>query len=418
MSSLGFNTGYIEELYKQYQEDPSSVSESWRDFFADYHPDESFVAATPSTETPSKGDGESASAPPAPEQAAAPAEAKQPTGDGAPVTPASAPAVQEDKVEVQALRGPAAKIVENMEDSLGVPTATSVRRMPVKLLLENRKLLNDYQRQVGGEKVSFTHIIAYAVVQALKEQTSLYSTFSRDEEGTPQHVMPKQINFGLAIDIERRGKRTLMVPNIKDAGSMNFAQFLGTYNDLINRTRNGNLKISDFEGTTATLTNPGMIGTSMSVARLMPGQGVIVGAGAIGYPPEYRGYADSVVSKAGISPVMTLTSTYDHRVIQGAESGAFLNFIEEQLMGQHDFYNRIFSDLGVPYQPFRMLSDSTPQLGQVGQQNELDMTEKQASVLQLIRAYRVRGHLQADTNPLGYEWQYHTELDPATYGLT
>jgi len=422
VSSLGFNTGYIEELYKQYQEDPSSVSESWRDFFADYHPDESFVAATPSTETPSetpsKGDGEPSTAPPAPDQAAAPAEAKQPTGDGAPVTPASAPAVQEDKVEVQALRGPAAKIVENMEDSLGVPTATSVRRMPVKLLLENRKLLNDYQRQVGGEKVSFTHIIAYAVVQALKEQTSLYSTFSRDEEGTPQHVMPKQINFGLAIDIERRGKRTLMVPNIKDAGSMNFAQFLGTYNDLINRTRNGNLKISDFEGTTATLTNPGMIGTSMSVARLMPGQGVIVGAGAIGYPPEYRGYADSVVSKAGISPVMTLTSTYDHRVIQGAESGAFLNFIEEQLMGQHDFYNQLFSDLGVPYQPFRMLSDSTPQLGQVGQSNELDMTEKQASVLQLIRAYRVRGHLQADTDPLGYEWQYHTELDPATYGLT
>jgi 2-oxoglutarate dehydrogenase E1 component len=422
VSSLGFNTGYIEELYKQYQEDPSSVSESWRDFFADYHPDESFVAATPSTETPSetpsKGDGEPSTAPPAPDQSTAPAEAKQPTGDGAPVTPASAPAVQEDKVEVQALRGPAAKIVENMEDSLGVPTATSVRRMPVKLLLENRKLLNDYQRQVGGEKVSFTHIIAYAVVQALKEQPSLYSTFSRDEEGTPQHVMPKQINFGLAIDIERRGKRTLMVPNIKDAGSMNFAQFLGTYNDLISRTRNGNLKISDFEGTTATLTNPGMIGTSMSVARLMPGQGVIVGAGAIGYPPEYRGYADSVVSKAGISPVMTLTSTYDHRVIQGAESGAFLNYIEEQLMGQHDFYNQLFSDLGVPYQPFRMLSDSTPQLGQVGQNNELDMTEKQASVLQLIRAYRVRGHLQADTNPLGYEWQYHTELDPATYGLT
>ncbi len=427
MSSLGFNTGYIEELYKQYQDDPKSVSESWREFFADYHPDESFVAATPTrtpAETQPEGDGEPATPPPATDQtstdspATAPAEAKPPTGDGAPITPATAPSVPSDQVEVQALRGPAAKIVENMEDSLGVPTATSVRTMPVKLLLENRKLLNAYQRQVGGEKVSFTHIIAYAVVQALKEQPSLYSTFARDEEGTPQHVMPDQINFGLAIDIERRGKRTLMVPNIKDAGSMNFAQFLGTYNDLISRTRSGNLKISDFEGTTATLTNPGMIGTSMSVARLMPGQGVIVGAGAIGYPPEYRGYADSVVSKTGISPVMTLTSTYDHRVIQGAESGAFLNHIEEQLLGHHDFYNQIFSDLGVPYQPFRLLSDSTPQLGQPEARTELDMTEKQAAVLQLIRAYRVRGHLQADTNPLGYEWQYHKELDPATYGLT
>ena len=418
MSSLGFNTGYIEELYKQYLDDPNSVSESWREFFADYHPDESFIAATPSRTD--GGDGTAGSEAPPAEVKEPAAPAKRPTGDGAaePITPASAPSVKEDQVEVQALRGPAAKIVENMEDSLGVPTATSVRTMPVKLLLENRKLLNDYQRQVGGEKVSFTHIIAYAVVQALKEQPSLYSTFSRDEEGTPQHVQPNQINFGLAIDIERRGKRTLMVPNIKDAGSMNFAQFVGTYNDLIARTFDGDLKISDFEGTTATLTNPGMIGTSMSVARLMPGQGVIVGAGAIGYPPEYRGYADSVVSKAGISPVMTLTSTYDHRVIQGAESGAFLDYIEAQLLGQYDFYNRLFSDLGVPYQPFRLLRDSTPQLGQSGMGNELDMTEKQASVLQLIRAYRVRGHLQADTNPLGYEWQYHKELDPANYGLT
>ena len=432
VSSLGFNTGYIEELYKQYQEDPDSVSEGWKEFFADYHPDESFVAATPSApqETPpaespeATGDGEpsepeakEAPSRPAPRPTTPP---KEPSGDGAAraVTPASAPAAPDDQVEVHALRGPAAKIVENMEDSLGVPTATSVRTMPVKLLWENRKLLNDYQRQVGGEKVSFTHIIAYAVVQALKEQPDMNTTFRRDDEGTPQHVVPKQINLGLAIDIERRGKRTLMVPNIKDAGSMNFAQFVGTYNDLISRTFDGDLDLSDFQGTTATLTNPGMIGTSMSVARLMPGQGVIVGAGAIDYPPEYRGYSADVVSKAGVSRVMTLTSTYDHRVIQGAVSGAFLNHIEEQLLGQHDFYQRLFADLGVPYQPFSLAQDSTPQLGQHEPKDDLDMTEKQAAVLQLIRAYRVRGHLQADTNPLGYEWQYHPELDPASYGLT
>ncbi len=416
MSSLGFNTGYIEELYKQYQDAPNSVSESWREFFADYRPDASFIpAAQPS------GDGEPAAPAPtdAPEAREAPPEQPAP-GDGAapPLRPASAPSVDEDAVEVQALRGPSGKIVENMEDSLGIPTATSARTMPVKLLQENRALLNDYQKQVGGEKVSFTHLIAYAVIRGLQKFPDMNSTFRRDDEGTPQHVKPDQINLGLAIDIERRGKRTLLVPNVKDAGSLNFAEFLGIYNDIIDRARNGDLDLSDFQGTTATLTNPGMIGTSMSVARLMPGQGVIVGAGAIGYPPEYRGYDSSVVSQAGVSPVMTLTSTYDHRVIQGATSGGFLNYVEELLMGQHDFYKEVFSDLGVSHQPFGMALDSTPQLGQPEPQDELDMTEKQAAVLQLIRAYRVRGHLQADINPLGYEWQYHPELDPATYGLT
>jgi len=426
VSSLGFNTGYIEELYKQYLDDPDSVSESWREFFKDYHPDASFVPATQTT-----GDGEPTAPPsdqptepapePKPEPEAREAPPSEPArGDGAapPIRAASAPSVDEDEVEVQALTGPSAKIVENMEDSLGIPTATSARTMPVKLLDENRALLNDYQKQVGGEKVSYTHIIAYALVKGLQKFPDMNTTFRRDEEGTPQHVKPDQINLGLAIDIERRGKRTLLVPNVKDAGSLNFAEFLGIYNDLIVRAKNNDLDLSDFQGTTATLTNPGMIGTSMSVARLMPGQGVIVGAGAIGYPPEYRGYDPEVASKAGVSPVMTLTSTYDHRVIQGATSGAFLNHIEELLSGKHDFYQELFGDLGVPYQPFQMATDSTPQLGRVAPQDELDMTEKQAAVLQLIRAYRVRGHLQADTNPLGYEWQYHSELDPATYGLT
>jgi len=425
VSSLGFNTGYIEELYKQYQEDPDSVSESWREFFADYDPDASFVPAPQTTtETPTTGDGEATTPPeqpsePAPEAREAPPSAPE-TEDGVvePLRPASAPSVDEDKAEVTAMTGPSAKVVENMEDSLGIPTATSARTIPVKLLDENRNLLNDYQKQVGGEKVSYTHIIAYAMVQALQKYPDMNTTFRRDEEGTPEHVKPDQINLGLAVDVERRGKRTLLVPNIKDAGSLNFAEFLGTYNSIVGRALDGDLDLSDFQGTTATLTNPGMIGTSMSVARLMPGQGVIMGAGSIGYPPEYRGYDPEVASKAGVSPVMTLTSTYDHRVIQGATSGAFLNYIEELMLGDHDFYQHIFADLGVPHQPFRMARDSTPQLGQHEPQDELDMTEKQAAVLQLIRAYRVRGHLQADINPLGYEWEYHSELDPATYGLT
>ena len=422
MSSLGFNTGYIEELYKQYLDDPDSVSESWREFFADYHPDASFIPASqtagdgeptaPPTDQPTKPSPETP-----PEAREAPSEPARGDGAAPPIRAASAPSIDKDEVEVQALTGPSAKIVENMEDSLGIPTATSSRTMPVKLLQENRALLNDYQRQVGGEKVSYTHIIGYALVQGLKKFPDMNSTFRRDEEGTPQHVKPDQVNLGLAIDIERRGERTLLVPNVKDAGSLSFAEFVGVYNDLIARARNGDLELSDFQGTTATLTNPGMIGTSMSVARLMPGQGVIIGAGAIGYPPEYRGYDPKVASKAGISPVMTLTSTYDHRVIQGATSGAFLNHVEELLTGGKDFYQELFGSLEVPRQPYRMAHDSTPQLGQHDPEDELDMTQKQAAVLQLIRAYRVRGHLQADTNPLGYEWEYHEELDPASYGL-
>ncbi|RMH49098.1 MAG: multifunctional oxoglutarate decarboxylase/oxoglutarate dehydrogenase thiamine pyrophosphate-binding subunit/dihydrolipoyllysine-residue succinyltransferase subunit, partial [Bacteroidetes bacterium] len=405
MSTLGFNTGYVEELYKQYLEDPQSVSESWRDFFADYRPNDSFVAAAESRTTP------------VPE--VTPAAPAREAGDGAvqeAITPASADVVEAD-VEIKPLRGPQAKIVENMEASLGVPTATSVRHIPVKLLAENRQLINEYQRSIGGEKVSFTHLIAYAVVKALAAHPTLNTTF-RHADGTPQHVIPKAVNLGLAIDIERRGKRSLLVPNIKHAETLSFAQFLGLYNDLVRRAYRGELQLSDFQGTTATITNPGMIGTSLSVPRLMPGQGVIVGVGAIGFPPEYHALPPDIVSQVGLSQVMTITSTYDHRVIQGAESGAFLAYIAELLSGQHGFYRQVFADLNIPYQPYTLDQDNTPQLVPVFHGTAADMVRKEARVLQLIRAYRVRGHLQADINPLGYDWTYHPELDPSTYGLT
>ncbi len=406
MSSLGFNTGYIEELYRQYVENPESVSESWREFFADYRPSESFKAAAEARSTP-------------PSEAQIVVKAPPESGDGAlpePIKPASAPTEGPD-VDTEAIRGAQAKIVENMEASLGVPTATSIRTIPVKLMSENRQLINAYQRYAGGEKVSFTHLIAWAVVKGLKQFPNMNTTF-RHDNGTPLHVIPKQVNLGLAIDIERRGKRTLLVPNIKAADRMTFPQLLGIYNDIVRRARDGKLELSDFEGTTATLTNPGMIGTTMSVARLMPGQGVIVGAGSIGFPPEYYAFPPETVSKVGISEVMTITSTYDHRVIQGAESGAFLSYIAELLLGQHDFYQEIFQHLNIPYQPFKLSTDTTPQLGKGESRDEMDMVHKQASVLQFIRAYRVRGHLQSDVNPLGINWVSHPELDPAQYGLT
>ncbi len=409
MSALGYNTGYIEEIYKQYLKDPKSVSESWQDFFADYQPSESFVAAR-SARVQEPADASAVALP------------AMPTGgDGAitdPIHPASASASGREDVELHPLRGAGAKIVENMEASLGVPTATSVRQIPVRLLAENRKLINDYQRYVGGYKVSFTHVVAYAIVQGLKKYSNLNSTVTH-EEGKLQHVVPKNVNLGLAIDVERRGRRTLLVPNIKAADQMTFVQLHGIYNDLVVRARDGKLQIADFQGTTVSLTNPGMIGTALSVPRLMPGQGAIIGVGAIGYPPEYQAVPPDVIKKLGISEVMSITSTYDHRVIQGAESGAFLAYVSELLLGKHNFYNDIFASLKVPYQPYSLSADSTSQMaGGAGSDQELEVIRKQAGVLQLIRACRVRAHLQADVNPLGYDWKHHSELDPASYGLT
>ncbi len=395
---LGFNTGYVEELYKKFLKDPASVSASWQDFFADYRPSASFLAVEESR----------------PEKAPA-----VPSG---PASPAGRDAASEAPVpadaEVHDIRGPAARLVQNMESSLSIPTATSVRTVPVKLLIENRTLINHHQRGAGGLKVSFTHIIAFAVVQALKRFPNLCSSFRR-EGARPQQIRSTTINLGLAMDTERRGKRSLVVPNIRGADDMTFAQLLGIYNDIVRRGQRNRLRLSDFADTTATLTNPGMIGTSLSVPRLMPLQGVIVGIGAIGYPPEYQALPPDSVSKVGLSPVMTITSTYDHRIIQGAESGAFLSHVTELLLGKHDFYNSIFEDLEVPYPPFVISSDSTPQLGGYREAGaEMNMIQKQAQVMMLIRAFRVRGHLQANTNPLGYRWSYHPELDPAQYGLT
>ena len=410
---MSYNTGYIEDLYNQYLADPQSVSESWQEFFADYHPSESFVSTSgnlaPSEESAAK------------DVAAARVPSMIQGGDGAvtdPVHPASATSFAQEDVEIKPLRGAGAKIVENMEESLGVPTATSVRNIPVRLLSENRKLINEYQRYVGGNKVSFTHIVAYAIVKALTRYSNMNTTLSHID-GKPHHIIPKGVSLGLAIDVERRGRRSLMVPNIKDAGSMSFSRLLGTYNDLVVRAREGKLQVSDFRGTTATLTNPGMIGTALSVPRLMPGQGVIIGVGSIGYPPEYQALPPDVINRLGISQVMTVTSTYDHRVIQGAESGAFLAYISQLLLGEHDFYADIFESLAIPYQPYSLSLDTTPSLNSQGsEKSDMDLVRKQASVMQLIRACRVRAHLQADVNPLGYNWSHHPELDPAKYGLT
>ena len=227
------------------------------------------------------------------------------------------------------------------------------------------------------------------------------------------------MNLGIAVDVAGKdGTRSLKVPNIKDAGSLNFAQYVAAFDDIVIRARNNKLTVPDFEGTTISLTNPGTVGTLGSVPRLMPGQGAIIATGAIDYPAEYHGVTEQLRALLGLSKVMTVTCTYDHRVVQGAESGTFLGRLQALLEGEDGFYEEIFADLKMPHKPVRWEPDRPVSIPGVRGGAQRDEVAKEAAVLQLINAYRVRGHLIADFDPLGSEPVYHSELDPATYGLT
>ncbi len=308
------------------------------------------------------------------------------------------------------LRGPSAAVAKNMEASLEVPTATSVRTIPVKALMDNRVVINNHLARTRGGKVSFTHLIGYAIVEALQELPAMNVAY-RVDDGKPMRIDPEHVNFGLAIDLAKEdGTRQLLVPNIKQAETKNFAQFWAEYDAVVKRARGGELQPSDFEGTTFTLTNPGTLGTMHSVPRLMAGQGTIVGVGAMDYPPEYQGASTDTVARLGVSKVMTLTSTYDHRVIQGAQSGEFLALVHKKLLGLDDFYERVFSALRIPYEPVRWVQDSATTL-------EAEAA-KPARIAELIHAYRSRGHIMADTNPLSAKIRRHPDLDVQTHGLT
>ena len=302
-----------------------------------------------------------------------------------------------------------------MEKSLEVPTATSFREVPAKLLEVNRKIINGYLGRTRGGKVSFTHIIGYAIVQALEDAVPrMNSTFLEGEDGKPRVIRNEHVGLGLAVDLEKSdGSRTLLVPVVKEADTLDFRGFWGAYEELIRKVRTNKLGVDDFAGATVTLTNPGTIGTVQSVPRLMPGQGVIVGVGRLDYPAAFQGTDPQKLAELGVSKVMTVTSTYDHRIIQGAESGLFLKYLHELLTGEHDFYKGIFRSLGVPYESVRWLPDDNPA-------NDIDIRlEKQMQVQKLVNMHRVRGHLIADLDPLAWkEPHMHSELDPATYGLT
>jgi 2-oxoglutarate dehydrogenase E1 component len=425
--NFGANATYVEGLLSRFRNDPALVDESWRAYFTELLNGDG-AAATPQAQesgraatTQPSGDGAAAAQPAPAAAASAPAAAAT---TAAPATarstpPATAlPASTETAAENSTpIRGAALKIVENMEASLGVPTATSNRRIPVKVLDENRRTINKHLQETGRGKASYTHIIAWAIVRALGEFPQLNDGFEI-VNGTPSRLRRESVNLGVAIDLTKKdGSRTLLVPNIKSAEKMRFAQFLAAYDDVVKRARDGKLQIPDFQGTTVSLTNPGTIGTVASTPRLMPGQSVIVATGAIEYPAEYQAMAPEALSEIGISKAMTISSTYDHRIIQGAESGAFLARIHELLTGEHKFYDDIFADLDIGYPPMRWAMDRNPAL--LGGDQTRAQTIKQARVLELINAYRVRGHLIADIDPLhAMPLHYHPELDIETYDLT
>ncbi len=314
------------------------------------------------------------------------------------------------------IRGGNLRVVENMDASLSIPTATSYRIIPVKLLEENRRIINDHLDAGGPAKVSFTHIICWAIVQALRAFPFLNASYDRTD-GSPKRTTKRDVNLGIAVDYTRKdGTRTLLVPNLKSVDKMSFATFWGSYNTLIGRIRKGVIEFSDFQDTTITLTNPGTVGTYSSIPRLMKGQGAVIATGSIGYPSEYHAWSPRALSSLGLSKVMTIGCTYDHRIIQGAESGEFLGRVKELLLGQDSFYERIFEDLRLPAVPIQWARDHHPSFaGSVPVREDL---EKQIGVLELINLYRVRGHLIANLDPLGAHQIYHPELDPAKFGLT
>ncbi len=405
---VGPNAWLVDEMRARWEVDPTSVDPLWRSEF------ESAGSPTSPDARPTTIDTSATVVTSPPPRPADPPRSSTPPD--AVVRPAAAkPTPAPDKQAGEQIRGVGARIVTNMEASLGVPTATGFRDVPAKLLEINRKVINGYLGRTRGGKVSFTHLIGYAIVRAISDDMpTMNNSFARGSEGQPLLVRNGHVGLGIAVDVKKAdGSRTLMVPCIRDADSLDFRSFHDKYEDLITKVRAGKVSPDDFVGTTVSLTNPGTIGTRQSVPRLMPGQGLIIGTGSIAYPVEYQAADPAKLAEIGVSKVMTISSTYDHRIIQGAESGMFLKKVSELLLGEDAFYDRIFQSLGVPYEAVKWRRDVNP----ADQEN--GMLEKQAQVNSLINMHRVRGHLIADLDPLRLnEPRMHAELDPATYGLT
>ncbi|GAA5111783.1 multifunctional oxoglutarate decarboxylase/oxoglutarate dehydrogenase thiamine pyrophosphate-binding subunit/dihydrolipoyllysine-residue succinyltransferase subunit [Pseudonocardia adelaidensis] len=441
-------------MYQRFLDDPNNVDPAWHEFFADYRPTDTSSPAAADPADDSAGTGSVQEAAQRPSRPAAPSDAptapaptpaaerpepseRRRAADRAALTPTngSAPTQKRSTPSTGAkppagstsqaarpatgaaadpgagttipLRGAANAVVKNMNASLAVPTATSVRAVPAKLLADNRVVINNQLKRTRGGKVSFTHLIGYALVKALADFPVMNRHFA-EQDGKPVVVQPDHVNLGLAIDLPGKdGQRSLVVVSIKGCETMNFAQFWSAYEAIVHKARAGTLTAEDFAGTTITLTNPGTLGTNHSVPRLMQGQGAIIGVGAMEYPAQFQGASDEKLAEIGVSKIITLTSTYDHRIIQGAESGDFLRRVHALLLGEDEFYDEIFRSVRVPYEPVRWVQDIP--------EGAIDKT---ARVIEVIDAHRTRGHLMADTDPLNYRQRRHPDLDILSHGLT
>ncbi len=404
------NSWLVDEMYDKFRENPESLSQSWRDFFADYQP--GGLAGDRQRADGTAGTAADANAPDAAEAAPKVKMAAKPKGKG---KADEAPAKQDTFVapEPTILRGVSAAIVKNMDQSLEVPTATSVRDVPAKLLEVNRRIINNYLRRSRGGKVSFTHLIAYAMLRAANDVPAMLKSYSIVDGKPAVTDHADHYGLGLAVDVEGKdGSRSLMVPVIKNAGNLTFNEFHLAYEELIRKIRTGKLDMDMFAGGVISITNPGMIGTVSSVPRLMQGQSAIFGVGSISLPSAYQAADPAIIAQLGVSKVITLTSTYDHRVVQGAESGRFLDRVHKLLIGDDGFYDEVFRSLGLPYEPARWRTDVSPM-------DIESRLEKQMRVHQLANMYRVRGHLIADLDPLRQsDVHMHPELDPTYYGLS
>jgi 2-oxoglutarate decarboxylase len=331
--------------------------------------------------------------------------------------------------EAKQLRGAAAMLANAMDASKAVPTATSFRTIAVDTLDAKRKAINSVLKE-RGLKVSFTHLVAWAIVQAAKEFPVMVRVYE-ERDGKPFGIDGNPINLGIAVDVQKKdGSHSLMVPAIKNAGELDFSGFHSRYEELIAKTRENKLSADDFQGTNISLTNPGGIGTVASVPRLLSGQSAIIATGSIAFPPEWKHASPERLKQVGVSKVMTLTSTYDHRVIQGAESGAFLRRVEQLLQGEDSFYEAVASDLdfeaaivsnahpaSASAPPLTAAPPSAEPATVPGEIDEELMQAVQAAT-SLLKAYRTHGHLAAQLDPLGSEPKGDPALQPENVNLT
>ena len=279
---FGINSWLEDELYQQYLNDRKTVDESWKEVF------ETNGGSVPEAPAPGPQTGRM--------RRSRRWRCKWRTGISvdAPV-PEHQPVAGETLIP---LRGAAARIAENMKASLSIPLATSQRVMPVKVIDENRRIINEHRALHRQEQdlLHAHHRLGH------REGASSNPDAESCVRGNERRAVSRGARPGQHRHRGGRGgqgrravaqsARTSRMP-----ASLDFAQFVAAFDDIVARARSNKLTVQDFEGTTISLTNPGTVGTLGSVPRLMPGQGAIIATGAIDYPAEYHG-VDRTVARA------------------------------------------------------------------------------------------------------------------------